>query len=75
MNYVIAFAAMAALDFVWGNYTRNVADGRRVPSALWAAGIVFFNATVTLAYVGDHWTILPAAAGAFVGTYFSVKPK
>ena len=75
MNYLGAFAAMFVLDFVWGHYTRNVAEGNRVLASSWAFGIVFFNASVTLFYVGDPWTILPAALGAFAGTYCSVKAK
>ena len=75
MNYLGAFVAMFCLDFVWGHYTRNVADGKRIPSAAWAAAIVAFNGTVTLFYVGDPWTMVPAALGAFAGTYASVKAK
>lgn len=72
MSYVAAFVAMFLLDFVWGKYTANVAKGNRIHASAWASGIVFFNSAVTLSIVGDPWTIIPAALGAFAGTFASM---
>lgn len=69
----IVFAAMFALDYVWAFYTRAVTSGTPSAAGAWAVAIVIFNATVTLGYVQSAWMILPAAAGAFAGTFIAVR--
>ena len=64
---------MFILDFVWTRYTHAVASKRAMSAATNAVGIVFFNSVVTLAYVADPWMILPAAFGAFVGTWVAMR--
>jgi hypothetical protein len=73
MSYIFAFFAMFALDFVWARYTRNITAGNAGRAGGYAALIVGFNAAVTLGYVADIWVVVPAALGAFAGTYASLK--
>jgi hypothetical protein len=65
----LAFLGMVALDFVWARYTINLIKKNPAKSGGYAATIMLLNGIVTLTYVHDPWMILPAAAGAFVGTY------
>jgi uncharacterized membrane protein YfcA len=69
----LAFFGMVALDFVWARYTLNLVKKYHATSGGYAATIMLLNGVVTLTYVHDPWMILPAAVGAFVGTYLGGK--
>jgi nitrate/nitrite transporter NarK len=72
---LVAFGSMVALDFVWARYNIACAQKRAVSASSWAALIAALGAFVVLTYTEDHWMILPAALGGFVGTFFAVKMK
>lgn len=69
----LAFFGMIALDFVWARYVLTLTKKYHAVSGGYAAAIMLLNGVVTLTYVHDPWMILPAAAGAFVGTYIGGK--
>lgn len=73
MAALAVFVSMAALDAIYALYTRRTAEGKAMSSAWLAGGMVFFTATVTILYVGNWYLVPFAAAGAFVGTYFTVR--
>ncbi len=75
MKYLLVFFVMTLTDIVWARYTAAVAKGSAVAAGIWAMGIILFGSYVTLAYVDDATTLIPAAAGAFTGTYLSMKVK
>jgi hypothetical protein len=66
------FLAVALADGLWTLYIVAAAARLPLPAALYSTGIVLTGAFVTLAYVRDRWYLLPAALGAFAGTYLSV---
>lgn len=70
---IATFFATLALDYVWAYYQRAVNSKSAGPAAWYAALIIGLNALYLLSCNDDHWMILPAAAGAFVGTYLSVR--
>ena len=72
MTYLLAFGGMAVLDFIWGQYTVVIIKKEAHRASFLALGIFFLNALVTVGYTEDHWIIMPAAAGAYLGTYLSV---
>lgn len=70
---VATFGAMAVLDYVWADYQRAVNLKFPGRAAQLSAAIIVLNALVVLSYADNPWMIAPAAAGAFVGTYLSVR--
>lgn len=70
---VLAFTGMAALDMVWARYTMAVMARAPHRAGLLASGIMALNALVTLTYVDDWLMILPAAAGAYAGTWLATR--
>lgn len=74
IEWLLIFAVNAILDVVWAKYTLAVTARRPVLSGFWASGIVTVGAISIILYTANFWLIIPAAAGAFVGTYFTVKP-
>lgn len=67
------FAAGVMLDVVWARYTIAVQARRAVVAATFAAAILLFGAVGVTAYVDDPIYLVPAIAGAFVGTYLAVR--
>jgi len=74
-QWFLVFVAYVGLDYVFARYTRAAAEGRQVPASNWAVLITLFNAFVVISFVKDPWLILPSCAGAFVGTYLSLRKK
>ncbi len=68
-----AYAGLAVLDFVWAIYTVAVARGQPLRAGVAAIGIYMLGAVVMVHVVQDNWLIIPACAGAFTGTFLSVK--
>lgn len=71
--WVFVFTATVIADVIWAEWARAVSLRRADLAAVYAAGIIVCGAFVTIEYVHDHWLLLPAAAGAFVGTWWSVN--
>jgi hypothetical protein len=73
MMYVLVFVAMTALDFCYGEYTKAAADRRLYPAASWAMVLYLLGGFVAISYIDNHWMMVPAAFGAFSGTYLSIR--
>ncbi len=73
LRFLAVFIAMAVIDFCWARYMAAVNRTIPVPAAFWSAGIVLLGAFVTVEYVRNPALVFAATAGAFVGTYVSVR--
>ena len=73
MQFLLVFLAMVATDFVWARYNIASINHRPVAAGLYSAAIVALGAYSVVSYTQNHWMWLPAAAGAFVGTFFAVR--
>ena len=71
--WLAVFVISALADMAWAIYTRHVVLHHAVPAAVWSAIIMLIVGFNTIAYTENHWLIVPAVAGAFVGTYVAVK--
>lgn len=67
------FGAMFALDFVWTFYTRAVQRRAALAASNWAVTILLFNGVAQIGYINEPWLLLPAAIGAFGGTYTAMR--
>lgn len=71
--HLLAFAAVFALDWLFAFYTRRVAQGDALPAGLYAAGLYSMTGLATYLVANDLWVLPAACAGAFVGTWLSVR--
>lgn len=71
--YLLVFGSTVLCDVAWTKYMLAVADKRPTASGLWSAGIVLFGAFNIVTYVHNHWALIPAALGAFLGTWLTVR--
>ena len=67
------FTVTAIVDAIWTMYNRAVTANKAFAAAAYSSGIVLAGGITVISYTENHWMILPAAAGAFVGTFFAVK--
>lgn len=74
IQWLLIFAVNVALDVVWAKYTIAVGARRPVVSSFWAFNIIVVGGVSTLMIVDNPYLLIPAAVGAYVGTYFTVKP-
>lgn len=73
MKAIAVFLATAAVDALWSRYIWHTAQHRAWPAACYSAGIVLSGAVTTVAIVADNWMVIPAALGAFAGTFLAVR--
>lgn len=64
---------MIFTDLAWGIYVKTLAKDKIYTAGVFSMLIMLFGATVTINYIGDHAMLLPAAAGAFVGTVLTKR--
>jgi hypothetical protein len=70
--YLLVFASTLLADIAWTRYTLAVGARAAVTAGIWSTLIVLFGAFNITAYVTDSRAIIPAALGAFVGTWWAV---
>lgn len=75
VQFISVAIAMAVVDWAWARYSMALADRRAFAGAVWAVLILLPSAFTIVSYVHDPRMLLPAAIGAFVGTYVSVMSK
>lgn len=73
MKWLAVFAAMAVTDYLYASWSASVTARRALPAAAYSVGIVLCGAFAITEYVNDPWLVIPAATGAALGTYLSVK--
>lgn len=72
---VLVFVACAISDVLWAFYIKATAGHHTWLAACGSAAIVLVGCFSVVEYITNHVMIIPAAAGAFVGTatYLSFK--
>jgi hypothetical protein len=75
LQICLAFLSVAALDFVWAKYTYAMTGRRPIAAGLYASAIFGLGGVAVLTYATNPWMLLPAVAGAFVGTYIAVRDE
>lgn len=75
LQVVLVFAATAFVDYAWSVYIRSLATTKMLRAAVWSSIIVFAGGFTTIEYISNHWMLIPAMVGAFVGTIVSSLHK
>ena len=72
-EYLFTFLAVFLLDVVYTYYLRCVKDGRVMMASVWSVACYLGASVAVINYTSDHWMLVPAALGAFCGTYVGMK--
>lgn len=72
LQCLAAFVALFITDLCWAVYIEQVKRGNALNSALWSVFLFLTGASAVISYTTDPWLLIPAAAGAFAGTFAGV---
>jgi hypothetical protein len=70
--YIAIFLSTLAADFAWTKYNMHSAAKHAHRAAAWSATIILFGAINVMSYTANHWLVIPALLGAYVGTYLAI---
>lgn len=73
LKAIVVFLVTAVSDTLWAVYIRRVTDGKSFSASTLSAIIIIAGGLVAIEYISNNWYLLPAALGAFVGTFFTIK--
>ena len=68
----LAFGAMFACDACWAFWSMKVQQRKAFAASAWALFLFLTSAVATISYVENKWLLIPAALGAFLGTFFAI---
>lgn len=72
LQSLLVFFAVAIIDVFWAKYSIAVREFNAIQGGIFSAVIILFGGYTTRAYVHDGLLIIPAALGAFAGTYATI---
>jgi hypothetical protein len=72
VTWLFTFAAMLLTDLAWARYTIAANHHAPLQAGGWAVVLFLLGALTVLGYTKNKWLLIPAAAGAFAGTYLGV---
>lgn len=75
IEYIISFFAIFFLDIVYTYYLRCVQENKALGASVWSMACYILGSVAVINYTTNHWLIIPAIAGAFVGTWVGMKFK
>jgi hypothetical protein len=72
-NLFLVFVATIVVDWIWAAYIIHTSKKNTLKASILATLITCIGSFVTLSFIEDHRAIIAAGAGAFVGTFLSIK--
>jgi hypothetical protein len=72
-EYLFTFLAVFMLDVVYTYYLRCVSTGKTMMASVWSVACYLGASVAVINYTSDHWMLVPAALGAFCGTFVGMK--
>lgn len=72
IQWTTVLIAVLVTDICWAYYIRRVKDGKPLKAAMWAVFLFLTGAIGAISYIRNPWFVIPAAIGAFIGTYIAV---
>jgi hypothetical protein len=72
VRYLAVFVVTAAIDWMWTRCVACTVEKLRWRAAAWAAVLYASSALLTVSVVDNPWLVLPATAGAYLGTWLAV---
>lgn len=70
--YILVFFSTLAADYAWTKYMMYAAEKRAHLAAFWSTLIIAFGAINVISYTTNKWLIIPALAGAYIGTFLPI---
>jgi uncharacterized membrane protein YfcA len=75
MTYLITFIAVFLTDVLYIYFIKSIQDNRAVHAAFWSVVVTATASITVINYTENHWTLIPALAGAFFGTLVGMRVR
>jgi uncharacterized membrane protein YfcA len=75
MTYLITFIAVFLTDVLYIYFIKSIQDNRAVQAAFWSVVVTATASITVINYTENHWTLIPALAGAFFGTLVGMRVR
>ena len=75
MTYLITFIAVFLTDVLYIYFIKSIQDNRAIQAAFWSVVVTATASITVINYTENHWTLIPALAGAFFGTLVGMKVR
>ena len=73
MSFIVTFIAVTVVDYFYTFYLKSVNENKALKAGFWGAVIWLIGSIAVIEYTANHWLLIPACMGAFVGTYIGIK--
>lgn len=70
---VKVFVLLFAMDVIWTKLTIATTERAPAVAAAWSTALYVLSTLAVFSVIHDLGLLMPAAAGAFLGTYVAVK--
>jgi uncharacterized membrane protein YfcA len=74
-EYLFVFVCVFAVDVLYTYYLKAVQDSKPIVASSLAAIVYVLACVVVINYTTDHLLLVPAALGAFCGTYVGIRMR
>jgi uncharacterized membrane protein YfcA len=75
MSYLITFIAVFLTDVLYIYFIKSIQDNRAIQAAFWSVVVTATASITVINYTENHWTLIPALAGAFFGTLIGMRVR
>lgn len=72
LQWLLAFVVLTVLDIAWARYTNAATGSSGHTAGKWAVGLYLLGGVATIAYTSAPVLLIPACAGAYLGTRIGV---
>ena len=77
LQFILQFLSVILItsiaDVCWTMYMIEVGKKREIRAATWSSAIIALGGVTVISYTVNHWFILAAIFGSWIGTYWTVK--
>jgi diacylglycerol kinase len=73
IDYVFTFFALFFTDIFYTYYLKSVQEEHALRASCWAVLVFLVACFAVIEYTTNHMLLIPAAFGAFCGTFVGIK--
>jgi uncharacterized membrane protein YfcA len=73
LEWLLVFLALVLVDVLNAIYIKHIEKNNAVLASSTAVVLFLAASMAVIGYVDNNWLLIPASAGAFVGTYIGIK--
>jgi uncharacterized membrane protein YfcA len=73
--YAVTFLAVFVTDLLYVYFVKSIQQDKPISAGLWSMVVTLTASIAVINYTEDHYALIPALLGAFVGTWVGMKIK